>query len=181
VRQGVGSLSAASATTNGSGYATVALTLTNFTGSVELSACVAQQGGPCQTISGNAVSATMMNLQAVAGADQVVTGQAFQPLIVRVTDSSTTPNPVLGATVTFQSAVLRPAGDNPTLIPGNPTVPQTGMPVILSASQSNVQSDANGLASFVPSVGSFTGPLEVEIEVSAGTTAVLLDEMETFP
>jgi len=36
------------------------------------------------------------------------------------------------------------------------------MPVILSASQSSVTSDANGLASFVPTVGSFTGLLEVE-------------------
>ena len=65
--------------------------------------------------------------------------------------------------------------------PGNPSVTQTGMPVILSASQTPVQSDVNGLASFVPSVGSFTGPLEIEIEVSAGTTAALQDVMETFP
>jgi hypothetical protein len=55
------------------------------------------------------------------------------------------------------------------------------MPVILSVSQSTAQSDANGLASFAPSVGSLTGPLEIEIQVSAGTTAVLQDELETFP
>ena len=99
----------------------------------------------------------MMNLQAVAGAGQVVTGTAFQPLTVRATDSSTPPNPVLGASVLFQSTVLRPAGSDLTLAPGDPTVTQTGMPDILSASQSTVQSDINGLASFVPSVGSFTG------------------------
>ncbi len=40
---------------------------------------------------------------------------------------------------------------------------------------------SDGLASFVPSVGSFTGPLEIEIQVSAGTTAALQDVMETFP
>ena len=53
--------------------------------------------------------------------------------------------------------------------------------MILSASQSTIASDANGLASFVPSVGSFTGPLEIEIQVSAGTTAVLEDELESIP
>ena len=127
------------------------------------------------------LAAAMVNLQAVAGAGQVVTGTAFHPLIVRVTDSSTPPNPVLGASVLFQSTVLRPMGNNLTSTPGDPTVMQTGMPVILGASQTPLQSDANGLASFVPSVGSLTGPLEIEIQVSAGTTAALQDVMETFP
>ena len=58
---------------------------------------------------------------------------------------------------------------------------QTGMPVILSMSQSTVQTDANGLANIIPSVGSFTGTLEIEILVSAGTTAALQDVMESFP
>jgi hypothetical protein len=127
------------------------------------------------------VAAALLNLQAVAGAGQVVTGSAFQPLTVRVTDSSTPPNPVLGASVLFQSTVLRPAGNDLTLVTGETAVTQTGMLVILSASQSSVTSDANGLASFVPSVGSFTGQLEVEIQVSAGTSAVIEDAMESFP
>ena len=55
------------------------------------------------------------------------------------------------------------------------------MPVILSVNQTTAPSDANGMASLVPSVGSFTGILEIEIQVSAGTTAVLQDELETFP
>jgi hypothetical protein len=55
------------------------------------------------------------------------------------------------------------------------------MPVILSARQSTVQSDVNGLASLVPSVGSFNGTLEIQIQVSAGTTAVLQDELESVP
>ena len=103
--EGSGSLSSASAITNSSGYASVTLTLTNFTASVQLNACVAPGNNPCQTIYGNAVAAAMMNLQAVSGAGQVVTGTAFQPLTVRVTDSSTPPNPVLGASVVFQSTV----------------------------------------------------------------------------
>jgi hypothetical protein len=57
------------------------------------------------------VGAAALKLQAAAGAGQVVSGPAFQPLTVRVTDSSTPPNPVLGATVLFQSTVLRLPGN----------------------------------------------------------------------
>ncbi|MFZ0818379.1 MAG: Ig-like domain-containing protein, partial [Candidatus Sulfotelmatobacter sp.] len=168
------------ATTNSAGYASVTLTLTNFTANVQLTACVAG-GSACATVYGNAVAAAQLNLQAVSGAGQVVNGSPFQPLVVRVTDSSSPPNPVLAASVFFQSTVLRAAGDNPVLAPADPTVTQTGMLVVLGESQSAVLSDVNGLASFVPSAGSFTGPLEVEIQVSAGTTAALQDAMESIP
>jgi hypothetical protein len=178
IDQGTGSLSSASATTNINGYATVTLTLTNFTGSVQLSACVGSGNSPCQTIYGNAVAASMLNLQAVTGAGQVVTTPVFQLLTVRVTDSSTPPNPVLGASVLFQSTVLRPSGTDLLLTPDDSPA---GMPVILSVGQSTVQSNASGLVSFMPSVGSFTGPLEIEIQVSAGITATLLEELEIFP
>jgi hypothetical protein len=181
IAQGTGSLSAASAVTNSQGYASVTLTLTNFTSNVQISACIAPGNKPCQTISGNAVAAGLLNLLAVSGAGQVVMGTAFQPLAVRVTDSSTPPNPVLGASVGFQSTVLVAAGNGLTGTPGDPTVTPTGMQVILSASQSTVQSDANGLASIVPSVGSFTGTLEIEIQVTAGTGAVLQNELESIP
>jgi hypothetical protein len=180
IAQGSGSLSAASAVTNSNGYASVTLTLTNFTANVQLTACVAG-GSPCATVYGNAVAPAQLNLQAVSGAGQVVTGSPFQPLVVRVTDSATPPDPVLAASVLFQSTVLRTTGDNPVLTPGDPTVTQTGMLVILSQSQSAVLSNVNGLASFIPSAGSFTGPLEVEIQVSAGTTAALQDAMESIP
>jgi hypothetical protein len=181
IDQGSGSLSSTSAVTNTSGYATINLTVTNFTVSMQLSACAAPGNNPCQNISVNTVAAAVMNLQAVAGAGQVVTGAAFQPLTVRVTDSSTPPNPVLGASVLFQSTLLRPAGNDLILTPGDPTVTQPGLPVFLSTSQNTAQSGVNGLASFTPSVGSFTGPLELEIQVSAGTTAALQGVMETFP
>jgi hypothetical protein len=181
VAQGSGSLSSASAVTNSTGYASVTLTLTNFTANVQLTACVAPGNSPCQTIYGNAVAPGLLNLQAVAGSGQVIAGTVFQPLTVRVTDSSTPPNPILGASVLFQSTVLRPAGQDPPLLPSDPTTGTTAMPVLLSASQSSVVSNANGLASFVPSVGSFTGALEVEIQVSAGTSAAIADVMEAFP
>ena len=180
VAQGTGSLSAPSAVTNSSGYASVNLTLTNFTTSFQISVCV-NSGNPCQPIYGNAVAMSMLNLQAVAGESQVVSGAAFQQLVVRVTDSSTPPNPVLGASVLFQSTVSRPLGDDSILLQSDPGATQTGMNVVLSVSQNTLQSDGNGLTSFWPSAGSYSGPLEVEVQVWAGTVAALLDVMEAYP
>ncbi len=121
IAQGSGSLSAASAVTNSTGYASVTLTLTNFAANVQVVACVAS-GSPCQTAYGNAVAATALSLQAVAGAGQVITAPPFRPLTVRLTDSSTPPNPVLGASVLFQSTVLRPPTNDLTLTSGDTTV-----------------------------------------------------------
>jgi len=181
IAQGSGSLSAASAVTNSQGYAAVTLTLTNFSVNVQMTACVAPANNPCQTISGNAVANTLVSMNAVSGASQVVAGSAFQPLTVRVTDSSSPANPILGASVVFQSTVMRPAGNNSGGTTGDVGITPTGSPVILSSSQSTVQSDVNGLASIVPSVGSFTGTLEVQIQISAGASAILQDVLESVP
>jgi len=177
IMQGIGTLSAASAVTNSAGYASVTLALTNFNSAVQVSACVAPGNNPCQTIAGNAVAANMVNLQAVGGEEQFVAGLSFQPMTVRVTDFSTPPNGVLGEIVLFQSTVMRPLENGLTQTGGDPSA----IPAILSESQSSVQSDVNGLATFVPSIGSFTGPLEVEIQVAAGATATLQGQMEIFP
>ena len=72
---------------------------------------------------------------ACIGSGQISTGQAFQPVTVRVTDSSSPPNAVLGAGVSFQTTVLRPGGTLSTggggeTNPGNPA-----MPVILAVNQ----------------------------------------------
>jgi hypothetical protein len=178
---GSGSLSASSAATNSSGYATVTLTVAHLVSGFQVNACVAPNNSPCQNIYGTAVALSMLNLQAVSGAGQVIAGSAFLPLTVRVTDSSTPPNPVLGASVLFQSVVLRPAANDLGLVTGTGPTTQTGMPVILSSTQASVQSNSNGLAGITPSVGSFTGTLEIEIQISAGATATLQDVMESFP
>jgi hypothetical protein len=177
VMQGTGSLSAASAVTNSSGYASVGLTLTNFISAVQVSACVAPGNNPCQTIAGNPVAASMVNLQAVGGGGQLVTGLGLQPMLVRATNFSTPPNGVLGETVLFQSTVMRPVENGLTQTTGD----LSATAIILSESQIYVQSDVNGLATFVPSIGSFTGPSEIEIQVSAGATATLQGQMEIFP
>lgn len=175
IAQGTGSLSSPTAVTSSTGYASVTLTLTNFTANVQLTACVAPANNPCQTVYGNSIAQSLLTLQAVAGAGQVVVGRTFQPLLVRVTDTAVPPDPILGASVLFQSAVLRGTGAS---LPGNS---QTGAPVVLSSSQESVMSDANGLASYIPSVGTFSGDLDLEIQVSTGTSAILQDAMESFP
>ncbi len=178
---GSGTLSTSQATTNSSGYATVTLTVANFNESFQINACVVPNNNPCQNIYGNAVSPSMLNLQPVSGAGQVVAGLPFQPLTVRVTDSSTPPNPVLGASVVFQSTLLRPSSDILNVTTGSTSSTQTGMPVILSSTQTTIQSNSSGLASMTPSVGSFTGTLEVDLQISAGTSALLQDVMESLP
>ncbi len=179
--QGTASLSAPSATTNSSGYASVTLTLTNFTTSVLVNACVAPGNNPCQSISANAVATATLNLKEVAGNGQVLAGPTFQPVTVRVTDSSTPPNPVLGASVTFLSTLMRPAAGDPIVMPGSEPVTNPALPVILGASQSVVASDVNGLASLVPSTGSFAAPVEIATLVSMGTGASLQFEVEALP
>jgi hypothetical protein len=170
VTKGSGVLSSATASTSSSGYATTTLTVTQIASLVQASACVAPANAPCQTFYANPVPLPQQNLQPVAGAEQVSTGAAFQPVVVRVTDSSSPPNPVIAAGVGFQTTVLRPVGP-PSDGGANPTNPP--MPVILQVSQSSATSDLNGLASLVPSPGGFSAPLEVDVTITAGTSAWL--------
>jgi len=111
----------------------------------------------------------------------ITLGAAFQPVIVRVTDSSSLPVPVFGASVTFQTMVLRPVGDAPAGGSGENHTGNPAMPIILSAIQSSIASDANGLVSIVPSTGPFTGSLEVDVSATVGTTAALQYVLQALP
>jgi hypothetical protein len=181
VVSGSASLSAASAQTNSSGYASVTLTAAQFSALVKVSACVAPANAPCQIISANPVPSANQNLRLVAGSGQVSAGTGFQPLVVQVTDSSSPPNPVIGASVWFLTTVLRSSG---TLAAGssgetNPTNP--GMPVILHVSQSSATTDMNGLANIAPSTGGFAAPLELDVAVMAASGAVLDYPLQLLP
>ncbi len=68
---------------------------------------------------------SLWTLETVSGSSQVVpTGQAFQPLVMRVTDGSAAANPVMGVNVTFATTLAR--------------VSENGMPVLLGSSQAQV-------------------------------------------
>jgi hypothetical protein len=55
------------------------------------------------------------------------------------------------------------------------------MPVILSVSQTSTATDVNGLANVVPSSGTFSPPLEVDVSITAGTSAYLDVPLELYP
>lgn len=177
VTKGSGVLTSATASTSSSGYATTTLTVTQLASLVQVSACVAPANVPCQTFYVNPVPLPQQRLQPVSGAGQMTTGAAFQPIVVRATDSSSPPNPVIAAGVDFQTTVLRPVGASGG--GANPVNPP--MPAILLVSQNDVTSDLNGLASLVPSPGGFSAPLEVDVTVTAGTTAWLDDPLFVLP
>ena len=178
--RGTGSLQSTSAVTDPNGYATTTLHLTNLAGDVQVSACVGPSNAPCQTYFLSAVALSALQLVKVGGSGQIVTvGQPFLPMILRVTDSSAPPHPVQGATVTFQSTILRPDQDSPIETNGESSSGNHSMPVILGTSQAQITSDLNGLASLVPSRGSFTGAVEMEISASAGSSVTQQFEMES--
>jgi hypothetical protein len=178
---GSGSLSAGSAQTNSTGYATVTLTLTQVAALVQVSACVAPANAPCQPFYASPIPLAQQSLQPVAGSGQVSTGQPFQPVVVPVTDSSSPPNPVIAAGVVFQTTVLRPGGTSATGGDGETDPSNPAMPVILKVNQSIAICDMNGLASIVPSSGGFTAPVEVDVTVTAGTSGWLDYPLQVFP
>ena len=165
-------LTAASATSNASGYASTIVQLTNLSSQVQVSACVAPGNSPCAKYPLNiyAVPLSTLHMQAVAGRAQLVpVGVAFQPVVVRITDSASPPNSVLGAAVTFSTIVSRP--DNDVF---EETGGERGMPVILASAQNLVLSDSYGLASLLPGSLGISGPVEIDISAMAGTA------MQTF-
>lgn len=170
---GTGTLSNPSAYTSSTGYATVALNVTQFSALVQLSVCVAPGNAPCAVVYANPVPLAQQNLQPISGGGQVSTGQPFQPIAVRVTDSSSPPNSVLGAPVAFLTTILRPGGTDPVIGGGETNSGNPAMPVILNVSETSAVSDINGLASITASGAGFSPPVEVDVAVSAGVSALL--------
>ena len=182
VVSGAGKLSSSSATTNNSGYASVSVSLTNFAVALQIAACVLPANNPCRTMNAYPVPASQQNLQPVSGGGQAVPlGQGFQPVIVRVVDQSTPPNPVLGAAVGFQSMILRPVGDSSPGSSGENSSGDPSMPVILSVTQSSASTDSSGLVNIVPSVGAFTGRLELDLSAANGASAPLMFVLQALP
>jgi hypothetical protein len=176
VTNGTATLSAASATTSALGFATVSANIANQNADVQVIACVAPNNAPCQTFTLFSTPASLWKLETVTGSSQfVLTGQAFQPLVMRVTDSSGADNPVMGVNVVFNTTLAQISVDS------SPTGGQQGgesaggggggMPVILGSSRVQVSTAVNGVASIVPSAGN-VGPCDVFIAVSAGSSTL---------
>jgi hypothetical protein len=110
-------------------------------------------------------------MQAVSGlAQELLLGQNFAPVIIRITDSSIPPNPVLGAGVVFQVMVGRLPSNQPIIFVGQTGNTRPEIPVILSSSQATIQSDGNGLAAIQPSAGEIQGPIVILGAASVGSS-----------
>jgi hypothetical protein len=168
--RGSGTLNPASAMTNANGYASTSLQLSGLSSEVDGNACVGSSNNPCLGFHVFPVASSARGLQAVAGEVQLITvGSAFQPVTARVTDMSVPPNPVLGASVTFQSLLGRTTNNAPIVSGGDTTITTNPMPIVLGMSQVAVASDANGLATMQPSTGAFQGALAILGTVTAGS------------
>lgn len=123
-----------------------------------------------------------LRLQAVAGDLQLITvGPPFQPITVQVTDSSVPPNPVLGASVLFQSLLGRTSNDAPIVSGGDTNIKTTSLPIVLGTSQASVASDFNGMASMQPSTGGFDGALAILGTVSVGSSTMPFQLQSLWP
>jgi hypothetical protein len=177
--RGAASLSGGSATTNGSGFATITANLANLSANVQVSACVAPNNIPCQTFTLFSTPAALWTLETVSGSSQEVpTGQAFQPLAMRVTDGSGAANPVMGVNVTFETTLARVGPDQGGQTDGGSVAGGNGSPILLGSSQAQLVSAQDGTASIVPSAEN-VGPCAVFITVSAGQSTAQL-QMESL-
>ena len=180
--RGSGTLNPDSATTNSNGYASTTLQLANFAAEVDGNACVGSNNNPCLGFHVFPVPSSGLLLQAVAGDIQLITiGSAFQPVVVRVTDTSVPANPVLGASVLFQSLLGRTTDNAPIVSGGDTNITTNPMPIILGMSQASVTSDANGLATMQPSTGGFQGALAILGNVTAGPESLPFELQSLWP
>jgi hypothetical protein len=142
---------------------------------------VAPNNAPCQNLTITAVPAAAQQVQAVSGTTQNVTaGQAFQAVVVRVTDNASPAHAVAGAGVVFRAAMERVPVNAPALWFGDTATHQPATPVILTSSQTAMVSDGSGLASLQPSAGASSGPVVIVGSALAGTASVPF-QLQSFP
>jgi len=179
--QGQATLSQDKAITDQNGFATIAASVSQFSSEVQVVACVAPHDAPCQSLYANLVLPSLVQLETVSGGAQaILQGQAFSPVVLRVTDSASPPHPVAGAQVAFQATLMRPAS-NPVATGGDSGSQGQGEAVILGVVQSTATTDVNGIASFLPSVGSLTGPIQVALSATIGNGAQVQYTLASLP
>jgi hypothetical protein len=170
VMKGTATVNPPSVTTNSNGYAQSTVEISPMNGDVQVSACIGPNNVPCQSFYGTAVPASGLQIQPIAGVAQIAAvGQSLQPIVVKVSDFSSPPNPVMGANVLVNWNVELPAGNSPPLNGGDTGIGGNPMPIVLYSSQASVATDANGFASFQPSTGGFSGALEILGTAAAGS------------
>ena len=176
VTQGVAGLSSTTAVSNAGGYASVNLNLSSVQGEVHANACVMPGAAPCANFYVFVIPASELRLQLVGGEQQIInTAQAFSPVMLRVTDSVSPPDPVQMAPVTMLSAVMR---WQPPPVAAGPNAPPPSAPVVLSSAQRVIYSDAGGLVSILPVADARLGAVVVKMIGVAGAGLPLQFEVQ---
>jgi hypothetical protein len=182
VALGTASLSLGSVTTDSSGYARSTLHVPSLASDVQGTACLAPANNPCQSFYVLMMAPSSIGMENVSGSQQAIwVGQSFQPLWVRVTDSSNPPNPVLGASVTVQGMMFLPSNDELVENSGESASSNHAMMVLLGSSQRTLVSDGNGLVSMIPTNGGLYRPMDLELVLTTGTSAALRFDLQQLP
>jgi hypothetical protein len=182
VALGTASLSLGSVTTDSSGYARSTLHVPSLASDVQGTACLAPANNPCQSFYVLMVAPSSIRMENVSGSQQAIwVGQSFQPLWVRVTDSSNPPNPVLGASVTVQGMMFLPSNDELVENSGESASSNHAMMVLLGSFQRTLVSDGNGLVSMIPTNGGLYRPMDLELVLTTGTSAALQFDLQQLP
>jgi hypothetical protein len=140
-------------------------------------ACLAAANLPCsRTFHIFPVAASGLRLQPVSGNLQFAFGnQPLQPVVVRVTDASTPPNPVSYANVVFQ-VLLTQAQNSPAPVSiGDTNIALNPAPVVLGSYQLTSISDGDVLATFQLPPSNFPD-VEIKGAVFAGIATLQLQE-----
>jgi hypothetical protein len=179
--QGTATFSQNRAVTDQNGYATITASVSQFSSEVQIAACVAPNDAPCQSWNANLVLPSVAQLQPVSGGAQaILQGQTFSPVLLRVIDSASPPHTVTGAQLAFQATLMWPAS-NPVVSDGDGAPSGDGEAVVLGVVQATATTDANGLASFLPSVGSLTGPIQIALSAAIGNGAQMQYTLASLP
>ena len=173
---GNASLSPIRAVTDTNGFASTTLKITGLRSEIDVSACVAPADAPCQKFVIFAVPLSAQRLQVTGGEQQFINiGQSFAPVTVRITDSSSPPNPVGAAPVSFLGIVFRWA---PTQHPGSIPPPR---PVVLNSWQVNTTTDITGIAQVMPSPDASYGAVSVAITAVTGSNTQQFELQRLWP
>jgi hypothetical protein len=168
VLSGTATLAAASSVTDSTGTASTQVNINQLSSNVIVSACVAPDNTACRNFTIRWVSAANLQLSKISGDNQTITvGQTFSAIHVRVTDSSSTPNPVAVVPVEFLVTAFRTPIETPTRWNGESGTRNPIQPVVLSSSASTQTSDAAGSVSLPVSFPASWGPLLVTVQATA--------------
>ena len=168
VLSGTATLAAASSVTDSTGTASTQVNINQLSSNVIVSACVGPDNTVCRNFTIRWVSVANLQLIKIAGDYQTVTvGQTFSAIHVRVTDSSSTPNPVAAVPVQFLVTAFRVPVETHTRWNGESGTTNPIQPVVLSSSISTQISDANGSVSLPISFPASWGPLLVTVQATS--------------